>query len=139
MNTRPNLRPNLRPNPHPALLPAGLALSLAFSASTALAHHSFAMFDRDKVLTLDATVKAFQWTNPHSWIQVDAAGPDGAVKEWSIESNSTGTLYRQGWKPTSFKPGDKVMVRIYPMKDGSAGGSFVGARFGDGHVLGKMD
>ena len=124
-----------------ALACSGLAFAalVAFTAAPALAHHSFAMFDRDKPMTLEGVVRQFQWTNPHSWIQVNAPGPDGVMREWSIEGNSTGTLYRQGWKPTSFKAGDKVSMRIFPMKDGSAGGSFVGARFADGHILGRMD
>jgi hypothetical protein len=50
-------------------------LSLAFLAAIAgvippaSAHHSYAMFDANKLVTLDATVKEFQWTNPHSWLQ----------------------------------------------------------------------
>ncbi len=58
--------------------------------------------------------------------------------EWSVESQSTGTLSRQGWRPGSFKPGDKVTVKIFPMKDGSAGGSFVGATLANGQTLGRM-
>ena len=114
------------------------AAGLLLGAGPALAHHSFAMFDREHVVTLVGAVKEFQWTNPHSWIQVEAPDDKGVVKEWSIESLSTGTLSRQGWRPGSFKPGDKVTVRIFPMKDGSAGGSFVGAILADGKTLGNM-
>ena len=112
------------------------AAGLALTASPALAHHSFAMFDRERTVTLVGSVKEFQWTNPHSWIQIEAPDDKGVVKEWSIESNSTGTLSRQGWRPGSFKPGDKVTVKIFPMKDGSAGGSFVGALLANGQTLG---
>jgi hypothetical protein len=104
----------------------------------ALAHHSFAMFDRARVVTLVGTIKEFQWTNPHSWIQIEAPDDKGVVKEWSIESLSTGTLSRQGWRPGTFKAGDKVTIRMFPMKDGSAGGSFVGAILADGKTLGNM-
>ncbi len=115
------------------------AASLAFSAVPALAHHSFAMFDRSRTVTLVGVVKEFQWTNPHTWLQVDAPKADGQVQEWSIEGLSTGTLSRSGWKPRIFQSGDKVTVRIYPMKDGSTGGSFVGAILPNGQTLGKMD
>ncbi len=99
------------------------------------------MFDRDRTVTLNGTVKDFQWTNPHTWIQLDVAdeAAGGAAKEWSIECLSTGTLSRQGWKPGSFKAGDKVTVKIFPMKDGSNGGSFVGAITADGAHLGRID
>ena len=112
---------------------AGLAL-----APPAFAHHSFAMFDREHPKTLVGAIKEFQWTNPHSWIQIEAPDDKGVVREWSIESLSTGTLSRQGWRPGTFKPGDKVTLRIFPMKDGSAGGSFVGAILANGQTLGNM-
>ena len=119
-----------------------MALGLATGGGLggpASAHHSFAMFDRERTVTLVGTVKEFQWTNPHTWLQVDAANDQGTLQEWSIEGNSTGTLSRMGWKPGSFKPGDKVTVKIYPMKDGSTGGSFVGAVLANGQTLGRME
>lgn len=120
---------------------AGLAAAAAvlLAAPAALAHHSFAMFDRSRTVDLKGVIKEFQWTNPHSWIQVDVPGVDGATTEWSVESTSTGTLSRMGWRPATFKPGDKVTVRIYPMKDGSPGGSFVGAILANGQTLGQME
>ena len=114
------------------------AAGLLTVGSPAFAHHSFAMFDRERVVTLVGAVKEFQWTNPHTWIQITAPDDKGMVREWSIECLSTGTLSRQGWKPGSFKSGDKVTVRMFPMKDGSAGGSFLGARLADGKTLGTM-
>ena len=114
------------------------AAGLALWAAPALAHHSFAMFDREHAVTLVGTIKEFQWTNPHSWIQIEAPDDKGVVKEWSVESNSTGTLSREGWRPGSFKPGDKVTLKIFPMKDGSPGGTFVGAVLANGQTLGRM-
>jgi hypothetical protein len=111
---------------------------LALWGAPALAHHSFAMFDREHPVTLVGAIKEFQWTNPHSWIQITAPDDKGVVKEWSIEAQSTGTLSREGWRPGTFKPGDKVSVRMFPMKDGSPGGTFVGAILADGKTLGRM-
>ena len=119
-----------------ALTAFGLGVAASLPAS---AHHSFAMFDRARTVTLVGVVKEFQWSNPHTWLQVNVANPAGQVQEWSIEGNSTGTLSRMGWRPGSFKPGDKVTVKIYPMKDGSTGGSFVGAILANGSTLGRMD
>ncbi len=121
-----------------AMLSAAVATGVLVAGGPALAHHSFAMFDRDRTVDLVGTVKEFQWTNPHSWIQLNVPAGQGGTTEWSIESQSTGTLSRQGWRPGTFRAGDKVTVRIYPMKDGSAGGSFVGAILRDGQTLGRM-
>ena len=72
------------------------------------AHHSSAMFDKQTVRQSKATVKEFQWTNPHIWIQVLIENEDGELEEWSIEGGGTNTLFRRGWRPNSFKPGDDV-------------------------------
>src|SRR6478609_5299932 len=101
---------------------AAAAAALGGAAAPALAHHSFAMFDSSKELTLVGTVKEFQWTNPHSWLQLNVPGADGKLVEWSIEGGSPNGLARQGWKSTSLKPGDKVTLKTHPMKDGSNGG-----------------
>ena len=115
---------------------AGGLLSSALSAAIAGAHHSTAMFERDARVTLTGVIKEFQWTNPHAWIQVVAPGPDGKPTEWSIECNSPNTLSRQGWKPSTFKPGDKVVIVVNPMKDGTHAGLLVTVTLADGRVLG---
>ena len=104
---------------------AGLGAVLALGAPAAQAHHSFAMFDNTKNVTLEGTVKEFQWTNPHSWVQVMVKDPTGKEVEWSIEGGSPNGLARQGWKRTAIKAGDKAKVVIHPMKDGGPGGSLV--------------
>lgn len=92
------------------------------------AHHSFAMFDASRSLTLDGTVKEFQWANPHIWIQVmakDAA--TSAVTEWSVEGGSPTSLARRGWKRTTFRPGDQVTLTVHPLKNGEHGAALVTA------------
>ncbi|HTV49791.1 MAG TPA: DUF6152 family protein [Steroidobacteraceae bacterium] len=92
--------------------------------SPCLAHHSAAMFDATKSITLTGTVKGFEWTNPHCWIQILV--PSGGTSiEWSVEMGSPSQLYRKGWRPGTLKPGAKVTIVINPAKDGSNGGSFV--------------
>ena len=114
------------------------AAVLVVSAPPLVAHHSGAMFDREHVLELKGTVKEMQWSNPHVWIQVVAA-ENGTTKEWSLEANSPNTLSRQGWRSTTFKAGDEVTFRLNPMKDGSAAGAFIGAKFADGKTIGRWD
>ena len=117
-----------------------VAWALAFGAIAASAavqaHHSTAMFNTDARVTLTGVVKAFQWTNPHSWIQIVATGPDGAEAEWSIELGSPNTLSRQGWKKTTLQFGDKVTIVANPMKDGTHAALLYTVTLADGRVLG---
>jgi Family of unknown function (DUF6152) len=89
----------------------------------AYAHHSFAVYDRSKVVTLKGNVKTFQWTNPHCviWVLVQPDG-GGDPQEWSFETTSPGVLTRDGWTRNSVKTGDRVSVEFYPLRDGSHGG-----------------
>ena len=116
-----------------------VAIGIALAVPGLLAHHSAAMFDDAKVLELTGVVKEMQWANPHIWIQV-IVDDNGTKKEWSLEGGSPNTLSRRGWRSTSFKPGDMVTVRLNPMKDGTAAGLFIGAKFAaDGHTIGRWD
>ena len=114
---------------------AGFA-AVALAAAPAFAHHSFAMFDSTKNVTLDGTIKEFQWTNPHSWVQIVAKDASGKDVEYSIEGGSPNGLARQGWKRTSLKPGDKAVLVMHPLKDGTAGGSLVTVSVGGVQVGG---
>ena len=103
-----------------------------------LAHHSFAMFDQTKQVTLVGTVKEFQWTNPHAFIHIDVPESRSEAGIWDIELNSPNNLKRQGWKATSLKAGDKVTVTANPLRDLSEhkGGLFIAVTLPDGTVLG---
>ena len=89
------------------------------------AHHAFAMFDTNREVVLDGTVKEFQWTNPHTWVQLLVKEPSGKEVEWSIEGSSPNNLARFGWSRRSLKTGDRVQAVIHPLKDGSMSGSLV--------------
>jgi uncharacterized protein DUF6152 len=115
---------------------AVLLAVFAITAQPGLAHHSFAMFDQEKVITLQGTVKEFQWTNPHSWIQVLVPGEADKVTEWSVEMGGPGGLARKGWKPRTLKQGDKVTIVIHPLRDGGPGGSFVSVVLPSGQTMG---
>ena len=104
-----------------------------------LAHHSAGMFDLTKKFESHATVKEFQWTYPHIWIQVNITNDKNIVEEWSIEGGVPSYLFRRGWRPNSFKPGDKITLRYHPMRDGGKAAWFIGAKFDDGKVLGKFE
>jgi len=85
-------------------------------------------------MTLEGTVREFQWTNPHSFIELEV--PNGSrVTRWSIELNSPNNLTRQGWRRTSLTAGERVSVRIAPLRNGHPGGLFLDLRKADGRVL----
>ncbi len=102
-----------------------------------LAHHSFAMFDQTKPVTLAGTVTAFEWTNPHAYIELDVADGKGGVKHWSVELGSPSILMQSGWKFNAIKKGDKVTARINPLRNGESGGLLEYVTLGDGRVLGN--
>jgi len=101
-------------------------MACALFAAPAGAHHSFAMFDVKKTVTLKGTVKEFQWINPHAWIVLTAPVQGGEPKQWAIELPSTRSLARQGFTPKTLRPGMNVSLDMHPLKDGSPGGSATG-------------
>ncbi len=107
---------------------------IASTAVPAMAHHSFAMFDRTKTMKLSGTVKQYDWTNPHAYIWLDVVDK-GATTTWAIESASPGILVRHGWTKSTLKPGDKVDIEINPLKDGRDGGAFVRLYLPDGTTM----
>lgn len=119
---------------HTAIILAGAMLAAATRA-TALAHHSYAMFDAQQNKQLDGTVQAFKWTNPHSYIEVMVMDDKGQTQTWGVECGSPAQMVRAGWRSTSLKPGDHVVVTVHPLRDGTAGGSFVQVQTADGKVL----
>jgi len=118
-----------------------LAFTTMLMATSAFAHHSHAMFDSQKQITLIGTVKEFQWNNPHCWIQLIVPNPDdpkAAPVEWGLEMGAPLELFRHGWRPESVKPGDKIKVVIYPLRDGRPGGEIVYAIGPDGKAIGRV-
>ncbi|MFM1887533.1 MAG: hypothetical protein RL026_2690 [Pseudomonadota bacterium] len=112
-------------------------LCLAVVSLPVLAHHSFAMFDQTRQVSLKGTVTEFQWTNPHAFIHIEVKGEDGKAETWDIELNSPNNLKRQGWNSQSVKPGDKVTLVANPLRDQShKGGLFIAVTLPDGSILG---
>jgi len=119
------------------LAAAPLIAAPLIAAMPALAHHSYAMFDMQKTLALDATVTKFKWQNPHSFIEADVAAPGGS-EHWAIEMTSPNNLAQEGWRRSSLKPGDKVKIYVHPLRSGTRGGSYAGVRLADGKTLGTV-
>jgi hypothetical protein len=117
-------------------LPLGLLSSL-FVASAALAHHSPVVFDHTKQITITGTVTEFKWSSPHAWMHIDVPDKTGKVYNWGVEMNPASLLARAGWKATTIKPGDKVEVLIYPLRNDEKGGQYISIKLPDGRTLGE--
>ena len=101
------------------------------------AHHSFAMFDQTKRVTLNGSVTSFEWTNPHAYIEIDVPDEKGGVKHWSVELGSPSILQQGGWKFSDIKRGYKVTAVLNPLKNGDPGGLLIQVTLPDGRVLGN--
>jgi Family of unknown function (DUF6152) len=115
----------------------GMATVLVLAAVPALAHHSQAMFDRTKTVDVAGTVREFHFNNPHVLLEVDVPGADGKVTIWSFESSGIMELMRVGVKRSSLQPGEKVVVKASPLKDGRPGGSLIEVMKADGTIVGR--
>ena len=107
---------------------------LTLAVATASAHHASAGIDRTTTKELKGTVKAFSWQNPHSWMEVEVAA-EGKVEVWKVEMTAPSYLVRAGWKSSTVKPGDEVIVTVRPLKSGEPGGLFVSVKLADGRTL----
>jgi len=122
---------------------SGLNLRLAvlgglttwLAAGGALAHHSYSMFDNSRTDTITGVVKSLDIINPHSWLSVVVTGPQNAQTEYSMEMGGPGQIQRDGWSSTVVSPGDKITVRLHPLRDGSHGGQLISATLANGKTL----
>jgi hypothetical protein len=110
-------------------------LSSVILASPLLAHHSFAMFDHTRTLTLKGSVTRFQWTNPHAYLEMDVPDAAGKVKHYSLELTSINMMQRSGWRSNMIKAGDKVTAIAAPLVNGDPGGLLLEVTLPDGKKL----
>jgi hypothetical protein len=122
-----------------AKLIAGAVASLLLVATPSLGHHSFAMFDLKKIEVVEGTVTNYRWSMPHVWVDASIRGADGQMETWSFECHAPNLIARKGWKSSSLKPGDKISMRMHPMRDGSKAGSVITVTLPTGQVLRNAD
>ena len=113
-----------------------LLLVLMVAAAPATAHHSPAMFDMGKRVQLKGMVREFQWTNPHSYIQLLVKDRSGKDVEWSLEMAAPTYLYNNGWRPSTLEKGDAIIVTMAPLASGAHGGLIISVTTADGRKLG---
>jgi hypothetical protein len=114
----------------------GGAMMMA-AGNSALAHHSFAVFDIQHPLELQGTVKQFRFTSPHTFIILEVKTPDGTIMIWNLEGASPNIMVRNGWTSQSLKSGDEIKVSIDPLRSGAPGGAWTGQKtnFSDGRPV----
>jgi len=112
-----------------------VSLLLLSAALPLSAHHSFAVYDHTRTLTLRGTVTRFQWTNPHGFIELDVPQKDGSTKHFSIETTSINMMQRLGWRSNMIKAGDQVKVVAAPLLNGEAGGLLLEVTLPSGKTL----
>ena len=111
-----------------------VAVLIAFAAP-ALAHHSFAMYDHTRTVTLKGEVTKFQWTNPHAYLEIDVKQKDGTTKHYSIEMTSINMMQRLGWRSNMIKAGDQVVTTVSPLLNGEPAGLMLDVTLPDGRKL----
>jgi hypothetical protein len=112
-------------------------IALALTAAPTIAHHSFAMFDRDHQVDLEGVVQEFRFANPHAFIYIAVKQDDGSTVTWALEGQSPSRLVREGWTNKTLKPGDELKMRIAPLRSGAPGGAWAAdlITFRDGRAL----
>ena len=114
----------------------GAMLGAMLTATTVIAHHSFAAeYDANKPMTLKGVVTKMLWSNPHAWIYLDVTGPDGKVLNWALETGTPNALYRRGWRKTDLPAGTALIVEAYLAKDGTPTANAAYITLADGRRL----
>jgi hypothetical protein len=118
-----------------AVLAAAMALAVS---SPAWSHHSHAMFDHDKEVTITGTVSQYIFRNPHVFVYMDVKNDAGETITYTVEFSNLTNMLKMGFSATTFKAGDKVTVTMHPLNDGRPGGNYIVATTADGKQLGRL-
>src|SRR5689334_3241365 len=100
----------------------------------ALAHHSFAVYDHTRTLTLKGTVTQWKWSNPHAYLDIDVKEPGGGVKHYTLEGTSINMLQRMGWRSNMIKAGDEVTAVAAPLLNGEPAGLLLAITLANGET-----
>jgi hypothetical protein len=115
---------------------AGTAALAVLWATPAFPHHSFAMYDQNKVVTITGVVKQYVPQANHAEFHVYVLaedrkglqkGKDGKNVEYGVEMAGTAQLERQGITAQTYPVGTVISFKINPSRDGSNFGARVGA------------
>ena len=103
---------------HKRALVVFAAAALFMVSRPMLAHHSMAIYDQTREVTLTGTVTEFRLTNPHMQLLFDVKSDQGSVEHWSSIGDNPVNLRRKGWNRNTIKPNDQISITGHPAKDG---------------------
>ncbi len=118
---------------------AGVLVALLLTAPAALAHHSFAMFERSIEKVITGTVVRWAFNAPHSWLYVNVKNADGTETLWSFEGSAPPALLTRGISGSTFEPGATITVSYCPMKDGRPAGGIGWVKLANGTFVNPSD
>ena len=95
-----------------------VAAGLLMVSGPTFAHHSTAIYDQTREITLTGTVTEFRLTNPHVQILFDVKTDQGSIEHWSSIGDNPVNVRRRGWNRNTIKPEDEITISGYPAKDG---------------------
>ena len=101
--------------PQPLAL-AGIGILIV--AGTLSAHHRWPV-DRTMEITVQGTVAAFTWSNPHVMISLDVRADNGSVERWEVGGPSISQMAANGWNRNTLKAGDVITGYGFRFSDGS--------------------
>jgi hypothetical protein len=109
-----------------------VAANLLVMSVPGFAHHGAAEYDNTKTISVQGTVTALKYVNPHVLIVFNVKDDKGEVVEWTAESQSPNLLSRRGWSRSTLKPGDQITITGHPVKNGVPAMSAQKVVFADG-------
>lgn len=103
-----------------------------------VAHHTGSTLYTDKIVTVKGVVTSWLWSNPHCLLRLDVKGDDGQLVSWIAEAQAPNTIYLEGYRAKTFKPGDEVTLTLRPVANGAPYGQLVQTVLADGTKLGSL-
>jgi len=95
-----------------------VAISLSFPA---IAHHSSAIYDKEKEIVFEGTVSRFEWSNPHIFIHVEGEADGTASRVWQFETSNPSMMRSRGWDRNMLEKGDLIKIGGNPGRNKSKG------------------
>jgi hypothetical protein len=112
-----------------------LAVGLLIVSGPVAAHHSSAVFDPNKRVTVTGIITEWFWANPHCLLSFDVKGADGQIVKWVAETQAPPNMIPYGWSRQSFKPGEEVAITMEHARSGKPVGRLLWAQWPDGRRL----
>ena len=112
-----------------------VVVGLIMASGSLFAHHSEALYDKERLHTLKGIVTRHALVNPHQLIFMKVKDANGQVKVWTLQGNPPSGTRPWGWTNDTLKPGDEITLTCFPCKDGRSCGTWMRIVKADGTEL----